>query len=110
MRIRTKIFALIGAPLVPDTDRPLFEDLKKAAATFKAFRTETARLGVEVSPQAGNEQGNNEANRANRKAFQESIDAMTKRGSEAVEAVDQGTASLYDNSLILLVSLSVGGL
>ena len=95
-------------PLVPEADRPLFEEVKKAAASFKTFRTETARLGVEVSPQAGNEQGNNEANRANRKAFQESIDAMTKRSSEAAEAVDQSTEALYRERLILLVGLALG--
>jgi methyl-accepting chemotaxis protein len=95
-------------PLVPEADRALFDNVKKASASFKTFRTETARLGVEVSPQAGNEQGNNEANRANRKAFQESIDAMTKRGSEAVEAVDQSTNALYQARFILLVSLALG--
>ena len=71
-------------PIVPDQDKPAFAKVKKDAASFKTFRTETARLGVEVSPQAGNEQGNNEPNRANRKAFQQSIDALTKRNSEVV--------------------------
>jgi methyl-accepting chemotaxis protein len=55
-------------PIVPADHRSAFEKVKREAAGFKAFRTETARLGVEVSPQAGNEHGNNEANRANRKA------------------------------------------
>jgi len=97
-------------PLVLEADKPLFEAVRTTAASFKTFRTETARLAVEVSPQAGNEQGNNEANRANRKAFQESIDALTKRGSEAVEAVDQSTHALHDNALLLLASLALGGL
>jgi methyl-accepting chemotaxis protein len=95
-------------PLIPPADRPLFENVKNAAASFKAFRTETARLGVEVSPQAGNEQGNNEANRANRKAFQDSIDVLTKRGSEAVESIDQSTEALYQQRLMLLVGLALG--
>jgi methyl-accepting chemotaxis protein len=95
-------------PLVPEDDKALFDNLRKSAASFKTFRMETARLGVEVSPAAANEQGNNEANRANRKAFQDSIDAMTKRSSEMVEVVDQSTDALYRHSLILLISLAVG--
>src|SRR5215211_7561416 len=97
-------------PLVREADKPLFDAVRSTSESFKAFRTETARLGVEVSPQSANEQGNNEANRANRKAFQESIDALTQHGSEAVEAVDRSMQSLYDDSFILLVSLAVGGL
>ena len=47
-------------PVVHPEDRSLFEGVQRSAAEFKAFRTETARLGTEVSPQAANEQGNNE--------------------------------------------------
>ena len=93
-------------PLVPEADKPLFDAVRSTSESFKAFRTETARLGVEVSPQSANEQGNNEANRANRKAFQESIDALTQHGSEAVEAVDRSTQSLYDNSFVRKVEES----
>jgi methyl-accepting chemotaxis protein len=95
-------------PLVPDEDKPLFEQVQKAAASFKTFRVETARLGVEVSPAAANEQGNNDANRANRKAFQETIDSITKRSRETVEAVDQSTNALYDQRLLLLIGLALG--
>jgi methyl-accepting chemotaxis protein len=107
-----QIDALLGQwePLVPAEDKPLFDAVRKSAESFKTFRTETARLGVEVSPQSANEQGNNEANRANRKAFQESIDALTKRSTEMVEAVDQSTHALHDRSLILLPALALGGL
>jgi methyl-accepting chemotaxis protein len=50
--------------------------VKAKADEFVGFRRELARLGREVSPEAANEQGNNEANRGNRKAFQQNIDAM----------------------------------
>ncbi|HEY7383970.1 MAG TPA: methyl-accepting chemotaxis protein [Beijerinckiaceae bacterium] len=96
-------------PLVQPEDRPAFDQLKTDAAAFKSFRTETARLGVDVSPQAGNEQGNNEANRANRKAFQQSIDAITKRNMEAANVVEQRVEAVYDQRLVLLVSLALGG-
>ena len=48
-------------PIVASEDAALFDGVKRSAAEFKRFRTETARLGTEVSPQAANEQGNNEA-------------------------------------------------
>jgi methyl-accepting chemotaxis protein len=55
---------------------PEFDAVKAKADEFVGFRRELARLGREVSPAAANEQGNNEANRSNRKAFQHNIDAM----------------------------------
>src|SRR5687768_16700206 len=37
-------------PIVPDAHRALFDAVVKDAAAFKAFRSETVRLGAEVSP------------------------------------------------------------
>ena len=96
-------------PVVPVEDRSLFEAVVRDAATFKAFRAETARLGTEVSPQAANEQGNNEANRSNRKAFQASIDAVTTRSQEQVSAVEQSADALYHDRLWQLLVLALGG-
>jgi methyl-accepting chemotaxis protein len=55
-------------PLIPAVDKPVFDNVVKDAGAFKAFRSETARLGTEVSVEAAAEQGFNEANRANRRA------------------------------------------
>jgi methyl-accepting chemotaxis protein len=96
-------------PVVPGSDRSLFNAVVKDAGEFKTFRTETARLGAEVSPEAANAQGNTDANRANRKAFQVSIDALTKRGSEEITTVEAQAASLYDQRLRLLVIIAFGG-
>jgi methyl-accepting chemotaxis protein len=96
-------------PLVPESDRAMFEAVVKDAASFRAFRTETVRLGSQVSPEAANTQGNNEANRANRKAFQASIDALTTRGGEEVNAIDAATKALYEQRFWLLGSLAIGG-
>ncbi|MFC4173419.1 HAMP domain-containing protein, partial [Microvirga sp. GCM10011540] len=97
------------APIVPASDKAIFDKVVKDAEAFKTFRTETARLGTEVSVAAAAEQGFNEANRANRKAFQESIDALTKRSGEAVDAVDHATHALHDQRMTLLLSLAFGG-
>jgi methyl-accepting chemotaxis protein len=95
-------------PLVPAADQAMFDAVVKDAGSFRSFRSETVRLGTEVGPEAANEQGNNEANRANRKAFQASIDALTKRGSERIEAIDRTTEALYEQRFWLLVALAVG--
>ena len=55
---------------------PEFAAVEEKAQEFIGFRRELARLGRDVSPDAANTQGNNDANRSNRKAFQAAIDAM----------------------------------
>ncbi len=55
---------------------PPFTAVDSKAQEFVTVRRETARLGREASPEAANEQGNNDANRKNRKEFQANIDAM----------------------------------
>ena len=98
------------APLVPDDEKPLFERVVKEAAAFKAFRTETARLGTEVSVEAANAQGFNDANRANRKAFQDGIDALTQHSNATVKAVNANADALYESRFWLLVGLTGSGL
>ncbi|MGO4525788.1 methyl-accepting chemotaxis protein [Microvirga sp. 2MCAF35] len=94
-------------PIVPADGKALFDAVVRDAAEFGKFRSETVRLGAEVSPAAANAQGNNEANRANRKAFQISIDALTKRGSEEIDAVNRRAAELYDQRLMLLIGIAL---
>ncbi|TCU38492.1 methyl-accepting chemotaxis protein [Rhizobium azibense] len=76
------------APLVPESQKESFGKLVERAREFRTFRTETVRLGTEVGPAAANTQGNNEANRANRKAFQAEIDAIVKTDKAELQAVD----------------------
>jgi methyl-accepting chemotaxis protein len=96
-------------PIVPSDSKTMFDAVVKDAAEFKKFRSETVRLGSDVSPAAANAQGNNDANRANRKAFQISIDALTKRGSEEIAAVERRATELYDQRLMLLISIALVG-
>jgi methyl-accepting chemotaxis protein len=51
-----------------------FAKINASLADFHTMRAETARLAVEVGPEAANVQGNNEANRGNRKALQAALD------------------------------------
>jgi methyl-accepting chemotaxis protein len=95
--------------IVPLEDKAMFEAVVHDAGRFRQFRAETARLGADDSPQAADAQGNTEENRANRRAFQVSIDALTKRGSERMDAVEKTTEALYDQRLLLLIGLALGG-
>jgi methyl-accepting chemotaxis protein len=105
-----KIDALLTdwRPLVPADKLRAFDAVAKRAEEFKTFRTETARLGREVAPQAANEQGNNEANRANRKAFQAEIDVVVDADRESLQAI---TADLdaFERWIVLAV-LGIAGL
>ncbi|MDX1144824.1 HAMP domain-containing protein [Sinorhizobium medicae] len=89
-------------PLVPADVLPAFDTLVKRAEEFKVFRSETARLGTEVAPQAANEQGNNEANRANRKAFQAEIDVVVDANLALLQTITADIAE-YKRSIVLIV-------
>lgn len=96
-------------PILSDSDRGLFAQLRTDADAFAQLRLETARLGVEVSRQAAIDHGFTEGNRANRKAFQQSIDALVKRNVAEMEAIDQATDSLYAERRLALILLALGG-
>ena len=90
-------------PLVPAEQQASFDSMVGKAAEFRAFRTETARLGTEVDPKAANEQGNNEANRANRKAFQADIDAVVEQDKAELQQI---TASLKSFQTLMLMLIA----
>ncbi len=78
---------------VPDDRKAAFEAVVAKAKEFKTFRTETARLGIEESPAAANEQGNNDANRSNRKQLQADVDKLVDLDRQDLDAV---RASIHD--------------
>ncbi|ACM37670.1 MULTISPECIES: methyl-accepting chemotaxis protein [Rhizobium/Agrobacterium group] len=93
--------------MIPETQVQAFQSMVAKAAEFRTFRTETVRLGTEVGPQAANEQGNNEANRANRKAFQTEVDAVVSADKKELQAVTASVASFQTAMMILIVSVTV---
>jgi PAS domain S-box-containing protein len=74
-------------------DAGQFADFKKRVDQFIDFRIELARRAVEVSPAAGREWGDNDANRAVRIALNDDLEAFAKiyaaRASHVVELGDQ---------------------
>jgi methyl-accepting chemotaxis protein len=92
-------------PLVPASQKEAFDKVVSRSQEFKAFRTETVRLGTTVSIASANEQGNNEGNRANRKAFQKEIDAVVDVDKKALETVE-GSLQAFEEWIFVLVGLT----
>ena len=64
--------------IVRADDAEQFAVFKKRIEQFVDFRKELVRRGVEVSPAAGREWGDNDANRAVRSALNKDLDALSK--------------------------------
>ncbi|KQP42711.1 chemotaxis protein [Methylobacterium sp. Leaf104] len=94
---------------VPEAEGSQFARVAEGAATFTTLRQEIARAGTAIAPKAAADLGFNEANRANRQAFQDSIDALVASGQAQVAAIDAATDALYASRLTLLIGLAVGG-
>ncbi len=94
-------------PLVPQAQQGAFTSLMQRAAEFRSFRAETARLGTTVSPAAANEQGNNDANRNNRKAFQAEIDAVVDADKAELAGLTSSLQSFQSTMLILISGITV---
>ena len=87
---------------VPDYEREQAEQIGRAINDFIGFRTETVRLGRTVSPQAANEQGNNEANRANRKALGDLIVAFAEANVRLSDAQSREADSFTTRATYVL--------
>jgi len=85
-----------------DADRDQVRAIQKLIEDFIAFRTETVRLGREVSTAAANQQGNNDANRGNRKALNDLLVAFGKSNEAAGDALGQDAASFTAMAQIAL--------
>jgi len=93
--------------LVPAEQKANFDAMVTKSGEFKTFRTETARLGKEVGPEAANEQGNNEANRANRTQFQAQIDAIVGADKILLESLKASVDSFRSTMMVLISSATI---
>jgi methyl-accepting chemotaxis protein len=97
-------------------DAELFGQFAKRIAQFIEFRHELARLGTEVSPAAGRDWGDNDANRSVRKALNQDLEKLTglyaQRASRVYRAIDSGidnTAMWLSVLAALAVMLATAG-
>ncbi|TPP09676.1 methyl-accepting chemotaxis protein [Rhizobium glycinendophyticum] len=94
-------------PLVPEAQKATFDGMTAKAADFRKFRAETARLGIEADPKEANAQGNTDANRANRKAFQADIDAVVEADLAELTAMTDSLASFRSTMLTLISGVTL---
>lgn len=95
---------------VPDDRKAAFDAVVAKAKEFQTFRTETARLGTEVSPAAANEQGNNDANRSNRKQLQADVDKLVELDRQDLDAVRASIEDYYVAGRQTLIIFAVIGI
>ena len=97
------------APLVPAEQQASFDKLVGRSKEFRTFRLETVRLAKESGPQAASQQGNNEANRANRKAYQAEIDSIVKNDLAELDVVKTGVDSFSTAIFWAIVAVTIAG-
>jgi methyl-accepting chemotaxis protein len=92
--------------IVQADDAQQFANFKKRIDQFVEFRKELVRRAVEVSPAAGREWGDNEANRSVRIALNEDLAALSKVYAERGKRIAEDTA-LNRQLAFLLTCLGV---
>ncbi|MFT4183529.1 MAG: methyl-accepting chemotaxis protein [Rhizobium sp.] len=98
------------SPLVPAAQKADFVKLQDRSQEFRTFRTETARLGVAEGPEAASKQGNNDANRANRKAFQAEIDAVVQTDKAGLATVSDNIDAFQQTIFWVVLGMMVAGI
>jgi methyl-accepting chemotaxis protein len=91
-------------PLLAEEDLPAFHAMAARADQFRTFRSETARLGLEVNPSEASLQGNNEQTRTNRREFQTEIDAIVRADIESFEKIQADLASFQATMWVMLLA------
>ncbi|MCJ2090538.1 methyl-accepting chemotaxis protein [Methylobacterium sp. E-005] len=97
------------APRLAASERPLFDVMTRNFEAFRSLRSALADAGETVSPRAAAELGFNDTNRANRKTFQASIDALVSQGRTEMAAIKADTQALFQARTLLLLGLALIG-
>jgi len=95
---------------VPDDRKDAFAAVVAKAREFQTFRTELARLSTEVAPAAANEQGNNDANRTNRKQLQADVDKLVDLDVQDLDTVRASIDDYYIAGRRTLIIVAVIGI
>ena len=96
--------------LVRDGDTELFSQFSQRIVQFIEFRRELARLGTEISPAAGREWGDNDANRNVRKALNSDLEKLRDLYAKRAMRVYNEIGAGIDNTatwLSVLASFAV---
>ncbi|MBB6253426.1 methyl-accepting chemotaxis protein [Nitrospirillum iridis] len=95
---------------LPAARRQELDDADAQLAIFQQVRTETIRLGQEVSPGAARDYGDNDTNRKTRQQLNAAIEKLT--ASTAKEVTDGALAldATYRSSLIMIGAVALAGM
>lgn len=93
--------------LVQADDAEQFATFKKRIDQFVEFRKELVRRGVEISPAAGREWGDNDANREVRSALNKDLEALSRVYAERSKKLAAQTDA---SQMMALVLTCLGGL
>ena len=106
LRFNDEIGALVKEwqKVVGAGDREQFDAFSKRIAQFQEFRRELVRLGTEVSPAAGREWGDNDANRNVRTALNKDLEGLARIYAEqAAQGHKMIEADMYRTTVIMAV-------
>src|SRR3954451_17370549 len=87
--------------LVQADDAEQFATFKKRIDQFVEFRKELVRRGVEVSPAAGREWGDNDANRSVRSALNKDLEALSRVYAERSKKLAQQSDANHMMAFVL---------
>ncbi|WP_146691096.1 HAMP domain-containing methyl-accepting chemotaxis protein [Bradyrhizobium canariense] len=87
--------------LVRADDAEQFAVFKKRIEQFIEFRKELVRRGVEISPAAGREWGDNDANREVRSALNKDLEALSRVYAERSKRLAQQTDANHELAFLL---------
>lgn len=91
--------------LVGPDHRAEIEDLVQQSESFITFRTELVRLSQEVGVAEARAFGDNDANRSNRKALNETMTRHVKENNENVKQLQDGLGVLYNRAKLTIIVL-----
>jgi len=103
LKFNDQIMAVVNKwqAIVRADDAEQFATFKKRIEQFVAFRKELVRRAVEVSPAAGREWGDNDANREVRSALNKDLEAISKVYAERGRRIVQQTETNRQLSVVL---------
>ncbi|OYX87965.1 MAG: methyl-accepting chemotaxis protein [Rhizobiales bacterium 17-65-6] len=94
----------------PASEMAIVNQMASDLAKFREFRSETARLAVNEGPEAANKQGNNEANRNNRKELQASLNKYTQTQDAALEPLAAQAEQVRSQANAFIIGATAIGL
>jgi methyl-accepting chemotaxis protein len=108
LKFNDQILAVVKGweSIVQADDAEQFATFKKRIEQFVDFRKELVRRAIEVSPAAGREWGDNDANRAVRSALNQDLEALSKVYAERGKLIARQTGV---NQQLAFVLTCIGG-